>query len=396
MKWLVLGFLLMVGCQKSTHPPLTVEAYVWQKPDRPEVREAIDGSAGVASKLHIRAAEMKWTGGRFATQRFLNKLPAPHCGLVVRIGSSAAQLEWTPEQIEAVAKIIREFARLGPSEIQCDYDCPQKRLGSYRSLLDALQIGAGSVPVLPTALPSWLGEPDFKNLIKNRSGYVLQVHSLQLPKRKGEPVLVFNPDTARAAARRAAEFHIPFRIAMATYGCEVRFGADGKVADVISEDLTAPSTLERVYALADPVASARLVREWTLDPPEGMQGIIWYRLPVGSDRRNWPWQTFQLVAHGETEPAAAELEATTGPGVKDLSIVNHGKFPVKLPGEIIITSPVVAADSVGAYRLEQRPEGLHFMIRTDVWPWLDPGKKIPTGWLRTADDSARIESSLKP
>lgn len=396
MKWLVLGFLLVVGCQKLTRQPLTVEAYVWQAPDRPEVSEAINRSAGIVSKLHIRAAEMKWTGERFTTQRFLTKLPAPGCGLVVRIGSSAAQLKWTPEQIEAVAETVREFAKLGPSEIQCDYDCPQKRLGTYRTMLDALQIAAGPVPIFPTALPSWLGEPDFKNLIRNRSGYVLQVHSLQLPKRKGEPVLVFNPETARAAARRAAEFDVPFRIAMATYGCEVRFGSDGKVTDVISEDLSAPSTLERSYALADPRASARLVREWTQDPPEGMQGVIWYRLPIASDRRNWSWQTFQLVTHGEEDPAAAELEATSGPGARDLSIVNHGKFPVKLPGEIIITTPVVAADAVGAYRLEQRAEGLHFIIRTDVWPWLDPGKKIPTGWLRTAGESARIESSLKP
>lgn len=396
MKWLALGFLLLAGCQKSLRPPMTVEAYVWQSPDRPEVQQAMAMAAGVVSKLHVRAAELKWTGGRFETRRSLTQLPLPGCGLVVRIGASASQLEWTPEQIEAVVEVFREFAQLKPSEIQCDYDCPQKRLGRYRVLLDALQSAVGSVPVLPTTLPSWLGEPEFRKLVEGRGGYVLQVHSLQLPKRSGESVVIFNPDAARAAAKKASVLDVPFRIAMATYGCEVRFGPDGKVTDVISEDASAASAAERSFALADPLASARLIREWSSDPPEGLRGIVWYRLPVEGDRRNWPWETFQLVIRGEEDLSPPVFEASPGPGVRDLFVVNRGRFPVRLPLEIVVSSPVAAADAAGAYRLEQRNDGLHFLIRSDTWPWLDPGKKIPTGWLRVTDESARVDSSIKP
>ena len=396
MKWLALGLLFMTGCQKPARPPLTIEAYVWQSPDRPEVRQAIARSPGVVSRLHVRAAELKWTGGRFETRRALTKLPAPGCGLVVRIGASASQLEWTPEQIEAVANVFREFANLGPSEIQCDYDCPQKRLGRYGMLLDALQSAAGAVPVFPTTLPSWLGEPGFRKLIAGRGGHILQVHSLQLPERSGEPVLIFNPDTARAAAKKTSALHVPFRIAMATYGCEVRFGPDGKVTDVISEDFAGASAVERSFALADPLASSRLVREWTENPPEGLIGIVWYRLPVEGDRRNWPWETFKLVIRGEEDHTAPVFEASPGPGARDLSVVNRGRFPVRLPREIRVSSPVTTADGAGAYRLEAREDGLHFLIRSDAWPWLDPGKKIPTGWLRVADESARIDSSINP
>ena len=92
MKWLALGLLLLGGCQKTERRQLTVEAYVWQSPDRPEVGQAIEKSAGVVSKLHVRAAELKWTGGRFETSRPLTGMPVPGCGLVVRIGASAAQL----------------------------------------------------------------------------------------------------------------------------------------------------------------------------------------------------------------------------------------------------------------------------------------------------------------
>ena len=113
--------------------------------------------------------------------------------------------------------LVAGFAALGPREIQCDYDCPQKRLDGYRRLLDALQASAGSIPVVPTTLPSWQDEPAFRKLVAGRPGYVLQVHSLQLPKQAGQPVVLFDPDTARAAARKAAALGIPFRIAMATY-----------------------------------------------------------------------------------------------------------------------------------------------------------------------------------
>ena len=353
-------------------------------------------AAGQVGKTHVRAAELRWNGDRFTTSRSLTKLPAPGCGLVVRIGASASQLEWTPPQIEAVAEIFRDFAGLGPSEIQCDYDCPQKRLGRYRVLLDALQAAAGTVPVLPTTLPSWLDEPDFRQLIEGRGGYVLQLHSLKLPKRAGDPVMVFDPVSARISATKAAALRVPFRIAMATYGCEIRFGPDGKVTDVISEDPAGATAADRSFALADPVESARLVREWNANPPEGLRGIIWYRLPVEGDRRNWPWETFQLVIRGEEDLSKPELEASPGSGARDLFVANRGRFPLLLPREIVVSSPVTAADGVGAYRLERRDEALHFIRRNDVWPWLDPGKKIPTGWLRISGEPAPIETHFEP
>lgn len=403
MKWLLLPLLvLLAGCQKKPAPatsaPLAVEAYVWQAPDRPGVAQAIEQSKGIIDRLHIRAAELKWNGTRFEIQQPVTKLPAPGCGLVIRIGASASQLEWTPEQIAPVAEIFSKLAKLGPSEIQCDYDCPQKRLGRYRVLLDALHGAAGSVPVVPTTLPSWLEERDFKLLVARRGGYVLQVHSLHLPKKVGDPVEVFSPDTARAAAKKAAALGVPFRIAMATYGCEVRFGPDGKVRDVISEDISSatPTTGPRSYAFADPVQSARLVREWSTNRPAGLTGIVWYRIPVEGDRRNWPWETLRLVARGEEDPTTAVFTATTGPGARDLHVENPGKFPVRLPSAITIHTPVIAADAAGAYRLDDHTDDLRFVLREDIWPWIDPDKKIPTGWLRVSEESIRIDSSITP
>ena len=154
MKWLALALLSLTACQKPSNSKLTVEAYVWQSPTRPEVQLTMTRAATHAINLHVRAAEMRWAGDHFETERTLTHLPSPGCGLVVRIGASASQLEWTPEQIKPVATIFRELAALGPKEIQCDFDSPQKRLSAYNRLLNALQSATGDVPIVPTTLPS--------------------------------------------------------------------------------------------------------------------------------------------------------------------------------------------------------------------------------------------------
>jgi Protein of unknown function (DUF3142) len=399
MKPLLLALLLVTSCRKAPQGIPAIEAYVWQNPDRPAVTAAVQEARGQVATFHVRAAEFRWDGKAFTVdQAVKNQLPFPNCGLVVRIGASASRLEWTPQQTEAVAAVIRGLASLQPKEIQCDYDCPQKRLDRYGVLLDALQLAAGEIPVTPTVLPSWMGEPAFKNLIAKRPGYVLQVHSLGLPKSPDDPVRLFDPVASRAYIKQASALGVPFRVAMATYGCEVWFDGEGRVIEVISEDRPATGNVpaRRSYALADPLESARLIEEWNREPPAGLQAVIWYRLPIKGDQRNWPWSTLQQVASGQVTASATTLEAVMQHETRDLSVINHGAFPAALPAEIVVTSTVIAADGSGAYRLERRADGLHFIRRAEVWPWLDPGEKIPTGWLRTAVNPSRMDWFFAP
>lgn len=399
--WLCLLPLVLTACRKGkeSRPVPAIEAYVWQDPDRPEVAAAIRQATDTMSAFHVRAAELRWKGNSFAVERGVQaSLPVAGCGLVMRIGASASALDWTSDQIEAVADVVRSLALLHPREIQCDYDCPQKRLGRYHELLAALQQAAGRIPVIPTVLPSWLEEPAFGRLVADRPGYVLQVHSLSLPKHADQPVILFDPAAARIAVRRASSFNVPFRVAMATYGCEVWFGPDGKVIDVISEDAAPHGVVpyRRSFALADPVESAKLIREWTVDPPAGLQAVIWYRLPVEGDRRNWPWLTLQQACKGELGAGDLTLETSDHDGTSDLFVVNRGAFPLLLPSAILVKSPVTAADGAGACRIEHREDGVHFIRRGDLWPWLNPGKKIPIGWLRSSEKQARMDWQFLP
>ena len=101
----------MAGCEKAPVRDLPNEAYVWQSPERAQVRQAVEAASGFVSTFHFRAAELKWSDGHFLIDEVV--LPVPGCGLVVRIAASASSLDWTPPRIDEVAEVFRKSAMLG-------------------------------------------------------------------------------------------------------------------------------------------------------------------------------------------------------------------------------------------------------------------------------------------
>ena len=207
-----------------------------------------------------------------------------------------------------------------------------------------------------------------------------------------------NPAAARKAVARASTFGTNFRVAMATYGCEVRFGSDGKIADVIAEDAPTAGSgdFKRVFAFADPNASAALVREWNVDRPKGLTGVVWYRLPIDGDRRNWPWQTLRLVMNGRPGLGRLEIGSAGESLAIDLFVANNGDFPSPLPSQIIGDQMVDAADGTRTYRMETTSPALRFGLQPGVWPWLNPGVKLPVGWMRSEPGSPRMQWKFQP
>ncbi|GAA5476815.1 hypothetical protein Hhel01_00290 [Haloferula helveola] len=398
----VLMCLLAASCKRevTTVPanPLTTEAYVWQAPGRPEVQEAVGRAEGAIGRLQFRAAELRWRENRFEVEEVIRqRLPVPGCGLVVRVGQSAAALDWSAAQCEDLEEVVASLAALGPSEIQLDYDCPQRRLGVYRRLLARVRKAAEGVPVVPTALPSWLAEKEFAELARESPGYVVQVHSLTLPRTPDDPVVLLDPDLARGAVAKAAAIGVPFRVAMPTYGCEVWFDRNGKVIDVISEDLPPEGVTpaKRSYAYVDPAIGAKLVAEWMQSPPVNLTGIIWYRLPISTDRRNWPWQTLEKVSRGEVPTADVRVERKVNGRAGDVTILNQGSAPVRLPERVIARGAIVAADAVGGYRLEKGGRETVFRFGGAEWSWIEPGERVIVGWITSRDKDASITLEIE-
>ena len=308
---------------------MTSEAYVWQSPGRPEVVAAMHRAEGKLDHLHVLAAEVAWRDQRLV----INRLPGPPAGVaahgkVLRLGQSTATLVWTEDRVAGLIDVVQAITADGSTEVQVDYDCPSRRLEDYLALLDRLQSAVPTRRIVFTALPDWLDSPRFVPLARAYPGYVLQVHALRLPDRVDAPVVLCDPHAAGRAIRRAAAIGVPFRVALPTYGSEILRDATGRVIDVVSEDLPQPGSgamANRTSVMADAPALSALVAGLQANHPRSLTGLVWFRLPVAGDRRNWTWETFEAVRHGQ--PVAAHLEITaaaTGSGSHDIILTNAG------------------------------------------------------------------------
>lgn len=391
--WLLVAISAVYWWKSSEGPrELTTEVYVWQRADSPELRVALDRSRELASRRHFLAVEI----GRHDSQWRVTRSTLPDewissQGLVMRIGASLAGETWRDG--EALDRVLAEAAWMAAkpaAEFQIDYDCPQRSLGDYQRLLEKIKARHPDKKWSITALPSWLDQTSAKRLFKTADGLVLQVHSLQLPDQPQRPVILCDPSAAREAVRKMSKLDVSFRVALNTYGCEVLFDDHNRVLDVVSEDLKnslPPNASRRSVGISDSVELAGLVAGWKSHPPRGLIGIVWYRLPLDSDRRNWRWVTWRRVAGGITPVSDLRLEArAAGNGSWDLVLANRGERDERLPEIVSTGCETLVLEGANGYGSDAAER---LILENTAWPWLPPGDSLAIGWLRPAQASTR-------
>lgn len=375
------------------------EAYVWQSPERSEVRSAMENSAGIFDGFAVLAMEVTWDTRQLRVKEAAldEKIITGKTSLVLRLGQSTAMLDWTPERVKKVAGWVEALAAWKPKEIHLDYDCPARRLEEYRKLMVVWQKSAGKVPLVFTALPSWLDQPAFADMARQNPRYVLQVHALDLPTSPDQPVVLCDPEAARTAVEKANRIGVPFRVALPTYGSEVLFGADGRVLDVVSEDrsnVPVSTVARRQRVMADPMAMASLLATWKTHRPRHLTGILWYRLPVAGDKRNWTMDTLEAVIRARPLQAGMRLLCRSSEGpAHDLVLANAGNIPVPLPAVLSLPPGTQAADGARPYRLSDTGDHMIVDAEAIAWPWLFPGQSVVVGWLRHPSPPSEIPVS---
>lgn len=280
----------------------------------------------------------------------------------------------------------------GPAELQIDFDCAQSKLDGYRVWVVAIRRAIAPVPVVITALPSWLNEPSFPKLIAAADGYVLQVHSLEAPKSADMPFTLCDPAEARRAVERAGQWNVPFRVALPTYGYVIAFNRSGKFAGLSADGPRKdwPADYELHVVRTDAAAMAQLVGLWSTNHPSSMRGIIWYRLPVADDILNLRWPTLAAMMAGRVprehvHAAARRVE----PGLMEISLVNDGQLDLssRLAVEVTWTEArLIAGDGVGGFNLtDAGPGSAKFQLDDNSFR-LPAGEKRIIGWLRLSED----------
>ena len=416
---LVVLVLLWLGREgQRTTGPLPQEAYVWQRAWGPEVRQSLVRAPDLA-RFVILAAEVDLSTdpprvSRAAYNAEALKAAGQPVGLAVRIGRFARRggatrrFAETPELTQGLASLARrliEDARrrgIAVQEFQLDYDCPESRLDDYPVLVRAVRKDMAPVPVTITALPTWLRHRrDLGRLLDAADGWVLQVHSFELPRRPDEDVELCDPAAAQRAVETAARFRKPFRVALPTYSYLIAFTPNGDLLGLSAEGPLPswPRGVQVRVARSDPDAMAGLLRAWTMDRPKELEGVIWYRLPVAGDRLNWPWPAFQAVRAGrpprrdlQVQPRASE------PGLIEIDLVNAGEADAGWPVIVRLSwtdGDLVAVDGLAGYQiLRTGPRELRLERTTTPWDRpIRPGERRRVGWVRV-DGRVEVRASL--
>ncbi|HVK77439.1 MAG TPA: DUF3142 domain-containing protein [Kofleriaceae bacterium] len=344
-----IAFTLLAGCAADDATPvapatLTHEAYVWQRSWTGPVADAVAHAPAPLSGLRVLTVELDRTGA--AAWPAVDVAALAHAGrpvtAVVRLDGSR------PLPDLALAPVLDRIAAwqragVAVAGVEIDHDCATAALPAYAAWLERRR------PPAPlrwsiTALPTWAGAPALPRVAAAVDELVVQVHAVRAPR-------LFDPDQARAwldrFAAAIAPAAAPLRVALPTYQVE----------------------LDGARLAADPVEVAALVRSLERRPIAAVRGVVWFRLPVATDRAAWPAPTLAAVIAGAPLAPAIEVRLVArGSDLHDVVIENRGALAGRWP-ELRVDGALAAADRLGGYTADA----------SDPRRWSPPPRDLPAG-----------------
>jgi hypothetical protein len=282
-------------------------------------------------------------------------------------------------------------------EFQLDFDCAEKKLNGYRLWLQTLRPIVRPVRFVITSLPAWLDQPEFPALLQEVDGYVLQVHSVPTGRETGRATLC-DVALARRWVNRAAQLKLPFSMALPTYRCLAGYGPTGKLLGVAMDSVIPawPPATNILEFAADADSLARLVKEWQTERPRELLELLWYRVPIATDIRNWRWTTLSAVMEGRAPMHKLEV-VKMGQNPVDLAIANVGEADEQ--GNVIVTvrwshASLVACDALPGWTVRAESERAIFTPMAGFRSQLPPGGQRSIGWLRY-DQVTTVRSQME-
>lgn len=151
-----------------------------------------------------------------------------------------------------------------------------------------------------------------------------------------------------------------------------------------SVDLAWPPGTRTLEFSTDSDDTAALVKEWLSRRPRELKELIWYRIPVATDQRNWRWPTLTAVMAGR-KPAHKLQAVQRGDNPIDISVKNSGEADKQVSVRVTVTwtgASIVAFDALPGWTVIAK-NGRAVFTRIDGSPMeLPPGNERSVGWLR--------------
>lgn len=390
--------ITFAGCDRTEQTisgPLKQRGYLWQREWTPAVVDALGEADRRMDGVVILGAEINLAGNKPEIAKATIdwdavKQGSQHRALALRVAPFAGPFRSDDASAQAIVDLAKQLlseARahdVNLEEFQFDFDCAQKNLGSYRTWLLALKPIIQPIRFVITVLPAWLNDSEFRKLVHEVDGYVLQVHSV--PISVGTNAKLFDARLAREWVRKAARFGIPFEVALPTYRCAAGYHPDGKLLSVAMDSVQPvwpPGTRVLEFG-ADADEIAGLVHEWQKARPPQLRELIWYRVPIATDTRNWRWPTLWAVMSGRLPEHKLNI-LQEGENPIDLSIVNAGEADEQLNANVTATwngPGLTASDALAGWNLKSENGRAIFKVTASHGLRLPPGAMRKIGWLR--------------
>lgn len=318
------------------------------------------------------------------------KRQSKHCSIAVRVAPFAGPFRQHDAAARAIVALSREMIEearvheLSIEEFQFDFDCAQKNLDGYRTWVQALKPIVHPNRFVITALPSWLDDSQFRRLVQETDGFVLQVHSVPLSSTVTRSLC----DTKLAVEwiNKAAKLGMPFSVALPTYRCSAGYGGDGKLLSV-AMDSVQPSWPPGTRVLefnSNAKEIAQLIAELEMSRPSNLREVLWYRIPIARDARNWRWPTLSAVMEGR-DPIHKLAVIVEGENPIDVSISNAGEADEEIKGTIAASwsdAGLTASDALTGWNVRSETGRATFSVTAQNGLLLAPGAERKIGWLR--------------
>lgn len=354
----------LTGCSREPGPivqtALPHQAYIWQYRWKAPLLEAIAASASEVQGWRVLVGELSANGGMRPIAVDWNALRDSRRPVVPVVRIEGRHL---PKAAQERIVALLNALPAGLGQIELDFDSGTQGLAAYRKFIADLR------PSLPpatrigiTLLPDWLDSPALPELLSAVDSSVLQLHGVL-----GQGHRLFDAAMAERWVRRMLALRRPFFIALPTYGSRVTLDESGHPLAVESE-MPQPGTGDLTRELfVPPAAVANFLRALKAPAGSALQGIVWFRLPLDSDRRAWSRATWLAVMRQAPLPTDWRVEwqpSAAGSSEGRLTLLNLSSIDNPAPAIIGLSGRCTALDS-GTYLLDSGSDGTLVLARKE-------------------------------
>lgn len=271
--------------------------------------------------------------------------------------------------------------------IEIDYDCARSQLAAYRQWLSELnKTLPGNLTLGITALPDWLQSAEFTPLSAQVSQLTMQLHAVLSPEQG-----LFQPELAKQWAKAAAaQSKSPLYFALPAYHSALITQTNNTTASQSAKaepkqywvESEAPLDIagERQELWVDPLMMQQWLQWLKRQSFQNVKGIVWFRLPLTSDRRSWAYRTLAAVATNQPLKADIRLSLQTRPQGFDLVAQNNGNIPGLIATSIQLKGVNCrGADALAGLQLTQQQQQYQLNSTTKALP-LPVAKQQTLAW----------------